>query len=125
MLIKNKPVMLIVDDDTSISRVFSRIFQKNGFSVTVANNGKEAIEKLHTQRFDVALIDFCLPDMEGAELFPLIEKSSPKTVKIMLTGKIHMKNRVKGADEFLGKPINPEKLLSIVDTKLKLKNIEA
>ncbi len=121
---KYKPIMLIVDDDASILRVFYKIFQNKGFSVTVAKNGKEAIEKLHTNRFDVALVDFCLPDMEGIELIPLIEKSSPKAVKIMLTGKIQLKNQAKGADAFLSKPINPEKLLSVINTKLKQKNIE-
>ncbi len=116
--------MLIVDDDASILRVFSKIFQKKGFSVTIAKNGKEAIEKLHTGRFDVALVDFSLPDMEGVELFPLIEKSSPKAVKIMLTGKVNLKNCIKGADAFLGKPVSPESLLSVIDTKLKQKNME-
>ena len=93
--------MLIVDDDISILRVFSKIFQNKGFLVTVAKTGKEAIEKLHAEHFDVALIDFCLPDMEGVELFPLIEKSSPRAVKIMLTGKIHLKNHVNGANTCL------------------------
>lgn len=116
--------MLIVDDDTSILRSFTKIFVKKGFLVAIAKNGKEAIEKLHNNRFDVALVDFILPDMEGVELFPLIEKSSPKAVKIMLTGKIHLKSHIKGADAFLDKPVNPEKLLGVIETKLKQKNIE-
>ena len=116
--------MLIVDDDPSILNVFSRLFQKRGFSVTVAENGKQAIEKLKTGCFDVALIDFGLPDMEGAALFPLIQKSSPKTVKIMLTGKTYLEDQVEGVDAFIGKPVNPEKLLSVIDTKLKLKDLE-
>ena len=124
MLLPNKLAILIVDDDVSILRVFSRIFQKKGYSVTVAERGREAIEKLSTRSFDVTLIDFGLPDMEGTTLFPLIQKSSPKTVKIMLTGKTFLQDCVEGADAFVGKPINPEKLLSLIDTKVRLRDLE-
>lgn len=102
----SKPKILIVDDDTAILRVFSKIFQKKGYSVTVAERGEEAIEKLGVSRFDVALVDLVLPDMEGDELFPLINNSSPKTVKIILTGKIDQQERVEGADVFVGKPVD-------------------
>jgi CheY-like chemotaxis protein len=125
LFIVNKPSILIIDDDLSILRVFSRIFQKNGYSVTVATKGAEAIEKLSGNRFDVALIDFCLPDMEGTELFPVINHSSPDTVKIMLTGKAFGQGGIKGLDALLGKPIQPDKLLSLIDSKLKNKNIES
>lgn len=124
MLIPNKPCILIIDDDASILRSFSKIFQRRGFNVTVAQRGQEAIEKLNTNRFDVALVDFCLPDMEGTEIFPLIDASSPKTLKIMLSGKAQMISGNVGADAILGKPINPEGLLSLIDSKLKDRNIE-
>ncbi len=119
-----KPAILIVDDDLAILRTFTRIFQRKGYSVTVAERGSQAIEKLSTCRFDVAVIDFGLPDMEGTALFPVIQKTSPKTVKIMLTGKTFLQECVVGVDVFVGKPVNPEKLLSIIDTKVRLKDLE-
>jgi DNA-binding NtrC family response regulator len=122
--ITSKPIILIVDDDTSILKTFARIFDKKGFSVTVAENGEQAIEKLKTTCFDIALIDFGLPDMEGTALFPLIEKLSPRTVRILLTGKTFLEGQVEFADDFIGKPVNPEKLLSVIDTALKLKDFE-
>lgn len=125
MFIVNKPSILIIDDDLSILRVFSRIFQKNGYSVTVASRGADAIEQLSLNRFDVALIDFCLPDMEGTELFPMIEHSSPDTIKIMLTGKVLVPGCIDGLDALLRKPIQPDKLLSLIDSKLKNRNIES
>jgi DNA-binding NtrC family response regulator len=124
LFISNKPSILIIDDDTAILRVFTRIFQRNGYSVTTAAKGTEAIEKLNRGRFDVALIDFCLPDMEGTELFPLIQHISPATVKIMLTGKKFGQSSIEGADVLVGKPVNPENLLSIIDSQLKNRNIE-
>jgi len=90
----------------------------------VAEKGTEALEKLSINKYDVALIDFGLPDMEGNELFPVINNASPKTLKIMLTGKTWLRNSIEGADAFVGKPVNPEKLLSIIDTKLKNQNSE-
>ena len=124
MFIACKPSILIIDDDPAILHVFSRIFQKNGYCVTVAERGKEAIEKLSINCFDVALIDLRLPDMEGTELFPLIQKLSPKTLKTMLTGKTLLQDSIEGADALLKKPINPDNLLSIIDSKLKNRNIE-
>lgn len=124
MFIPNKPSILIIDDDLAILRTFSRIFQRSGYCVTVATKGTEAIEKLTGNRFDVALIDFCLPDMEGTELFPMIKRTSPDTVKIMLTGKMLEQGCVKGADVLVGKPIQPDQLLSIIDSELKHRNLE-
>lgn len=125
LFIPNKPTILIIDDDTAILRTFTRIFQRNGYVVTVAAKGSEAIEKLNGARFDVALIDFRLPDMEGTELFPLIQKTSPKTIKIMLTGNAALVNCAENVDALLGKPVNPEKLLSTINNKLKNRDIEA
>lgn len=121
-MFSSKPTILIVDDDTAILQVFSKIFQKKGYSVTVAERGKEAIEKLGTSSYDVALIDLGLPDMEGFELFPLINNSSPKTVKIILTGKIDQQESIEGADIFIGKPVDPGKLLNIIHAKLTVKS---
>jgi len=122
LLTASKPSILIVDDDLAILRCFSRIFEKKGYNVTVAGKGKEAIEKLSVNRYDVALVDLRLPDMEGVELFPIIQSRSPKTLKVMLTGKIGLQNS--GADVFLGKPVNPDQLLSIIDAELKLREME-
>jgi DNA-binding NtrC family response regulator len=124
LLVSNKPSILIIDDDTSILNVFSKIFQRRGYQVTVAARGEEAIEQLSHSHFDVALIDFCLPDMEGTQLFPLIQETSPSTLKIMLTGKMLEKELTEGADALVGKPVNPQCLLSIIDSKLKDHNIE-
>ena len=124
MLIAEKPSILIIDDDVSILRSLMRIFQRKGYFVTVAEKGREAIEKINSNHYDVALIDLCLPDMEGTELFPIINNSSPRTVKIMLSGKASLQESVEGADMLLRKPVHPEYLLSIIESKLKNRNLE-
>ena len=115
----SKPSILIIDDDIGILRAFRRIFQAKGFDVSVAQTGRQAIEQINASHFDVALIDLCLPDMEGTELFPLIQHD---TLKIMISGKAL--DDIYGADILIGKPIQPDKLLSIIDSKLKDKDIE-
>jgi DNA-binding NtrC family response regulator len=124
LITPSKPSILIIDDDLSILNTFNRIFQRNGFCVATAEKGQEAIDKLNNNCFDVALVDFCLPDMEGSDLLPHIQRTSPKAVRVLLTGKASLIEGVNGADALLSKPINPEKLLSIIESKLKALNIE-
>lgn len=125
MIFLSKPSILIIDDDKAILHTLSRIFERNNYNVEVAAKGAEAIEKLSSSHFDVALIDYCLPDMEGTDLFEPITKASPKTLKIMLTGRAHELNTVTGLDALLSKPVQPSQLLSLIDSKLKDRNIEA
>ena len=124
MFIANKPSILIIDDDTAILNTFARIFQRKGFCVAVAEKGQDAMEKISSNHFDVALIDLCVSDMEGTKLCPLIRRTSPKTVKIILTEKTLAQNNIEGADVLLGKPIAIDDLLRVIDSKLKNRNIE-
>ena len=122
MLLSSKRSILIVDDDIAILKVFSRIFQSKGYNVTVAEKGEEAIGKICTGKFDVSLIDLGLADMEGDKLFSLIDNVSPKTVKILLSGKIDLQESVEGADFFVEKPVAPDRLLNIIEGKLARKS---
>ena len=63
-----KKRILVIDDDKSILRAFTRIRQKSGYEVDAAETGKEAIEKAETGRYDLALVDVRLPDMDGTDL---------------------------------------------------------
>lgn len=112
---------MIVDDDRAILQCLSKIFQKQGYTVTLAEEGKDAMEKIGRCKYDVALVDLALSDMEGDKLFPLINHVSPRTVKIMLTGKTELKDSIEGADVFVEKPVTPSTLLNIVEGKLKAK----
>ena len=114
--------VLVVDDDRAILRTFSRILKKAGFSTETADSGKEALEKIQTQTYDIALIDMILGDSNGLDLLPKIEESSPKTLKIMITGADSEEKRSEacknGADAYLTKPVSPETLLAVFTKKL-------
>ena len=115
--------VLVVDDDRAILRTFTRILQRAGFSTETAENGKEALVKIQTRTYDVALIDMILGDSNGLDLLPKIEECSPKTVMIIITGADSTEKRNEasknGADAYLTKPVNPETLLNVFQEKLK------
>ena len=119
----NKKTILVVDDDKSILRTFTRILQKNGYEIDVAETGKEAMEKAQNSHFDLALVDIRLPDMDGTDLLAKLKKQLQHTVKIMITGFPSLETGVKaldeGADAYLVKPVKPQELLMLLDEKLK------
>jgi DNA-binding NtrC family response regulator len=118
-----KKSIIIVDDDKSILRVFTRVLERKGYAVTTAETGKDALKQFKQHNFDAALIDVRLPDVNGTDLLPEIKSLSPKTVKIVFTGSPDfdglVSNGNKNMDAFLIKPVNPELLLSILDQKLE------
>jgi DNA-binding NtrC family response regulator len=120
-----KKTILIVDDDKSILRTFTRILQKSGYETETAESGKEAIEKANTRHYDLALVDIRLPDMDGTDLLAKLKKQLQRTVKIMITGFPSLETGVKaldeGADAYLVKPVKPQDLLVLLEEKLKLK----
>jgi DNA-binding NtrC family response regulator len=122
-LTKQAKTVLVVDDDKAILRTFTRILQRAGYVAETAENGKEALEKVRVRTYDVALIDVILGDSSGLDLLPVIEKSSPKTVKIIITGTDSPEKKDEacknGADAYLTKPVNPSTLLSIFQKRLK------
>jgi DNA-binding response OmpR family regulator len=122
---ETKKTILVVDDDKSILRTFTRILQKSGYEIDVAETGKEAIEKAETRHYDIALVDIRLPDMDGTDLLPMMQKTMPEAVKIMITGFPSLEDGVKaldeGADAYLVKPVKPEELLMLIEEKLKSK----
>ena len=119
----SKKLILVVDDDKSILRTFSRILQKSGYEIDTAETGKEAMEKTENRHYDLALVDIRLPDMDGTDLLAKLKKQLQNTVKIMITGFPSLETGVKaldeGADAYLVKPVKPQELLVLLEEKLK------
>lgn len=120
-----KAYVLVVDDDEGILETLSAILGESGYKVDTAKNGKEAVEKSKRNYYDVALLDIKLPDMEGTKLLTKMRETLPKMVKIIITGYATLQNAVEalnyGADAYIMKPVNPEKLLKVIDEKLEAK----
>jgi DNA-binding NtrC family response regulator len=110
--------ILVVDDDTELRKVLSSILSEEGYSVKTVENGKQAIEVSEKKRFDLALIDIKLPDMEGTELLQKLKIKQPHIVMIIVTGFPTLENAMgavnEGADGYILKPFEIQKLLQAV-----------
>jgi two-component system response regulator AtoC len=122
-LVRNKRSILVIDDDKSILRTLARILQKAGYDIDTAETGKEAMEKFEKCKYDMALVDVRLPDMDGTDLLINNKDTLENTIKIMITGFPSLETGVKaldsGADAYLVKPVKPEELLTLIEEKLK------
>ncbi|UCE96540.1 MAG: response regulator [Candidatus Bathyarchaeota archaeon] len=118
----SKVNILIVEDDVQILKTLSTLLQQTGYSTDTAKNGKEAIQKLETKFFNIALLDIRLPDMEGTRLLTTMRQNLPDMVKIIITGYASTENAVEalnlGADAYILKPIKPKELLALIEQKL-------
>lgn len=114
--------ILLVDDDKSILRSISRILEKIGYKVDTAETGEEAIEKIKSHKYDLALVDIRLPDINGTEILAKAKQEIKDTVKIMITGFPSLETGIKsleeGADAYLVKPVQPRDLIKIIEDKL-------
>jgi DNA-binding NtrC family response regulator len=115
--------IIIVDDDEGIRETLTVILQEEGYQVDTAESGKEAIEKSRTGFYNLALIDIRLPDIEGIDLLKEIKETVPKIRKIIITGYPTLQNAVEavnnGADAYVFKPFEIEKVLKIIKEQLE------
>jgi DNA-binding NtrC family response regulator len=119
----NQARILVIDDDENITKVVAAILRDKGYSVDIAGSGNEAIKKTQKNHYDLMLIDIRLPDMEGTELLTKIRDTTPKIRKIIITGYPTLSNAVtavnKGADAYVMKPFDVEKVLETVKEQLE------
>lgn len=120
---QEKPRILIVDDDRGITGSLSMVLQSEGYQTDVAHTIKEAKEKSNENDYDLAILDIKLPDGEGTSLLKALSDTSPKILKIMLTGYPMLRNAVdsvnEGADAYLIKPVDVERLLETIKSKIE------
>jgi len=123
----SKKSILVVDDDPNICKVLATNLKANGYVVKCAGTGKKAIEMSKDEQFNLALIDIRLPDMQGTELLTQLRGTVPKMMKIIITGYPSIENAVealnKGADAYVIKPLDMEKVLKTVEEKLKMQEV--
>jgi DNA-binding NtrC family response regulator len=103
--------ILVVDDEAGIREMLKKGLPQMGpFSVEVARNGLEAIEKIEKDLFDMVVTDLMMPEMDGMELLKTIKGSQPELPVIMMTAHGSIEAAVTaikiGADDFITKPID-------------------
>jgi phosphate regulon transcriptional regulator PhoB len=116
---------LVVDDETDIVELVSYNLKKEGFEVSSASNGEEALDELKKHSFDVLILDLMLPGIQGIELCRTL-RNDPKTKNlaiIMLTAKGEEVDRILGleigADDYITKPFSPRELVARIRAVLR------
>lgn len=103
--------IMIVEDDEVMLKLVERILSKEGYSIEIANNGKEAIEKLTHNHFDLVITDVMMPYANGFEIISRIKSSQngAQTAVIIISSLNNedsiMEGFELGANDFLRKPI--------------------
>jgi phosphate regulon transcriptional regulator PhoB len=117
--------ILIVDDEPDIVDLVSYNLKKDGFRVTTASDGEQALLKVRKDKFDLVVLDLMLPGIQGVELCRIV-RNDPKTAHtpiIMLTAKGEEVDRVigleSGADDYMTKPFSSKELIARIKAVLR------
>jgi DNA-binding response OmpR family regulator len=110
--------VLVVEDDKDIARLLDLHLRDEGYSVTVASDGKTGLTRALSKPYDIVILDLILPGMDGLEVCRGIRNRKDYTPILMLTAKSTDVDRIvgleMGADDYLTKPFNVRELLARV-----------
>ena len=108
------PRLLIIDDDPAFCTLLRNFLNKQGFETSEAYTAREGIRAVYDESYNLVLIDYRLPDMDGLELLKNIKKRYFHLPVIIMTNYANIKTAVKamqlGAFEYVTKPINPDEI---------------
>lgn len=118
--------LLVVDDDDRIRDLLKQFLTRNGFRVTAAPGGAAARKLMETLDFDLAVFDVMMPGEDGFSLTRWLRErkgAAGRTPVLMLTARGMAEDRIEGlrtgADDYLGKPFEPEELLLRIEAILR------
>jgi PAS domain S-box-containing protein len=122
------PKILIVDDEARMRDSLKVLLSNEGYNIQTGCNGREAIECLNKDSYDIVLLDMIMPDMNGYQVMDFIKGRHPDTPVIIMTGHASVDSAVEclksGAHDYLRKPFDFEQLLARVKNaidQIKLK----
>ena len=108
--------ILVVEDDKALQHSLEASLLAVGFELRSTDSGDQAIHLEATERFDAAVLDICLPDIDGFEVLKAFRRRGSQTPVLMLTARDALGDRVAGldfgADDYLVKPFAPSELIA-------------
>lgn len=114
--------VLVVDDEVPLTRVAASYLEHEGFAVTVAHNGPDAVEKARETNPDLILLDIMLPGFDGIEVCRQVRQFTDAYI-IMLTARDQEIDKVlglsMGADDYLVKPFSPREMIARIRAMLR------
>ena len=122
--------VLLAEDNQVNQRLATRLLEKRGHRVTIAANGREALEALEKESYDLVLMDLQMPEMDGFEATAAIREKERKSGKhqtvVALTAHAMKGDRERclaaGMDGYLSKPIRPQELDDVLDAHMRRTN---
>ncbi len=119
---KNKPKILVVDDEERDLRLMEAMLAPTGYEVVLARSGQEGLGKIGDTCPDIVLLDIMMPGMNGYEVLRILRQQSNIPV-IMLTAKKEVTSARDalnlGADDYIRKPFRKRELLARIQAKLR------
>ena len=119
--------ILIVEDDSEICQLYSRVLQKNGYQVTGVSNGQEALEAIDRTYFDLIISDIMMPVMNGYEFVKELRDSGFNTPVMMITAKDAFDDKrlgfLSGTDDYMVKPIDVNEMVLRIGALLRRSKI--
>ena len=114
----DSPKILVIDDEPLILGSLEALLNKKGYEIHLASTGKEGIKFLDQEGADLVLLDIIMPGMSGKEVFEKIREINPDAKIIITSGyskqQITESLMASGANGFLPKPFNIDKLLGLI-----------
>ena len=108
--------ILVVEDEPKVSRALKEGLQEQGYTVSVAKTGEEGFYLIHSERFDLAVLDVMLPGRSGLEILGRLRQNGIRIPVLLLTARDSVDDRVQGldtgADDYLVKPFAFPELLA-------------
>lgn len=122
------PSILIVDDEPSILQSLSGLLSDEGFEITTAANGYEALKIVDTESPDLVLLDIWMPGIDGIETLKEIKKDNPHIQVIIISGHGTIETAVKatklGAFDLIEKPLSIDKVIVAINNALNFRRLE-
>lgn len=123
-----KESILVVEDEEKIARLLEIELEFEGYAVTKALDGLEALEAYRSRQWDLILLDVMLPNLSGIELLRRIRANDQQTPVLLLTAKSSVEDKVSGLDlganDYITKPFQIEELLARIRTALRFKAVD-
>lgn len=118
--------ILFVDDEKLIRNLFARELRDEGFKVTTAAGGSEAIGEVERTKYDLVVTDLMMPGVDGFDVLKAVKRHAPQTCVIILTGYGDLQSSNDalrlGADDFILKPCEVSDLISRIRRCLEKQN---
>ena len=115
--------ILLLEDDIDLAQTIEELLVDEGYIVSLAHNGNDAIDISYETKFDLYIFDINVPEVNGLELLKSLREAGDFTSTIFISALIDLNTMTKafniGAEDYLKKPFFPEELLLRVNAKLK------